>query len=120
MREKKEEQKQIRVRRFISGCLMFFTMVLVLSEVITFAIWAMPLICLQVWQMSGLGSLAAVAVKDITVTNITVMCMMWLLPCLFLCGICFYLHCKLLRYLWNKLKKWFVVLREKPCASKKE
>lgn len=104
--------KRIRAKRIVSFILVFLSTVIVISEVITFAIWAVPLICLQVWQMSGLGSLANVVVSDLTVTNITVMCMMWLLPCLFLCGMGFYLHCKLLRAFWHKNRKWIHVFKD--------
>ena len=113
----KTDMKQVRIRRFRKILAMFLVAVVsvfTVSEVITFAIWAMPLICLQIWQMSNVGALASLAITELTVTNVAVLVMMWLLPCLFLGGVCLYLHIRLVRFVGRKLRIWLSVLRQGP------
>lgn len=112
--------RTLRFQKILAALCIAVVSVFTVSEVITFAIWALPLICLEIWQLSDLGALSVLALTDLTVTNVVVLVMMWLLPCLFLGGMCLYVHSKLVRFVWTKVRAWIRILRRKPVGTANE
>lgn len=114
-------KNNVKVRKVIAFVLSFFTMVLLLSELAAFTMYAVPMIGIQMFQMTGISVEAGLTLSSFTVSDASVMFMMWILPCIFFTGIGIYVHCKLIKIVCRKLFVWCrVIFARTPTKSQEK
>lgn len=116
----KSKSGNTTLKKVIALFLTFFTMVLLLSELATFTLYAVPMIGIQMFQMTGIGIESGLTLSAFTVSDMSVMFMMWIMPCIFFIGISIYLHCKLIRLVFKKIANWLSVIFNKSVSVKKD
>lgn len=107
-------------RKVVAAMLAFVTMVLLLSELSTFTLYAVPMIGIQMFQMTGIGIESGLSLAEFSVSDFSVMFMMWVMPCLFFVGISIYAHCKLIRAVCRKLCVWFWIVFARSKSAEKD
>lgn len=103
-------KKQNGLRKVIALVLSFLAMVLLLSEISTFILYAVPMIGVQMFQMTGIGIEAGLTFNEFTVSDFSVMFMMWIMPCIFFIGISIWAHCKLISFTCRKISNWLRIV----------
>ena len=97
-------------RKVVALLLSFITMVLLLSEISTFVLYAVPMIGIEMFQMTGIGIEACLTLSEFTVSDFSVMFMMWIMPCVFFIGISIWIHCKLISLTCHKIWSWLKIV----------
>lgn len=98
------------LRKMVALLLAFVTMVLLLSEISTFVLYAVPMIGIQMFQMTGIGIESGLTLSEFTVSDFSVMFMMWIMPCVFFIGISIWAHCKLIKFTCRKIWSWLKIV----------
>lgn len=97
-------------RKVVAMLLSFIVMVLLLSEISTFVLYAVPMIGIQMFQMTGIGIESGLTLSEFTVSDFSVMFMMWIMPCVFFIGISIWVHCKLIKVTCCKIWCWLKIV----------
>lgn len=98
------------IRQVVALILSFVTMLLLLSEISTFVLYGVPMIGIKLFQMTGIGIQSGLTLSQFTVSDASVMFMMWIMPCLFFVGISIYVHCKLIKFAFRKIIGWLKIV----------
>lgn len=96
--------------KVFASVLSFFLVVLLLSEISTYVLYVIPMIGIQLFQITGIGIESGLTLSEFTVSDFSVMFMMWIMPCIFFVGISIWLHCKLIGIACRKLIFWLKIV----------
>lgn len=108
--DKKKSHGGNGVKKVIALFFSFIVMVLLLSEISTFTMYAVPMIGIKMFQATGIGIQSGLTLGEFTVSDMSVMFMMWIMPCIFFIGLSIWAHCKLIRLVWQKVKAWLKIV----------
>lgn len=99
------------LRRIIAAVLSFFSSVLLLSELMTMALYVLPFVSVQMYQMAGVQLMTETMVLgDMTVVNFVVLMMMWFFPTLFVCVLLVLVHWKLICVVMKRVGLWLRIV----------
>lgn len=107
---KSMNKNSLGVKKTVAVVLLLVTTLFVVSELVTYTTWAMPLIAIQLFQMAGIGIESGMTIANFAIGDMAVMFMMWILPCLFVLGLSLYVHAKLLKWYFKKFVSWLKVI----------
>lgn len=106
-----KKKSQNGLRRVIAAVLAFFSSVLMLSELMTVALYVLPFLSVQMYQVAGVKLMTdTMVLADMTVVNFVVLMMMWFFPTLFLCAILILIHWKLIRVVMRRVGLWLKIV----------
>lgn len=107
-------EKKSRIKKVIAIILAILLMFCLLCEISTFTLYAVPMIGIQMFQMTGIGIENGLTLANFTVSDCSVMIMMWLAPFVFFVGISIWVHCKLIKFVCKKMISWLKIIFSKP------
>lgn len=114
------EKNSLGVKKGVAVVLLLVTTLFIVSELVTYTTWAMPLIAIQLFQLAGIGIESGVTIANFAIGDMAVMFMMWILPCMFALGLSLYVHAKLLKWYFKKFVSWLrLIFMRKPKNSDK-
>ena len=111
-------EKKSRIKKVIAIILAILLMFCLLCEISAFTLYAIPMIGIQMFQMTGIGIENGLTLASFTVSDCSVMIMMWLAPFAFFVGISVWVHCKLIKFVCKKMTGWLKIIFSK--ALKKD
>lgn len=107
-------EKKSRIKKIIAIILAILLLFCLLCEISAFTLYAVPMIGIQMFQMTGIGIENGLTLANFTVSDCSVMIMMWLAPFAFFVGISIWIHCKLIKFVCNKMISWLKIIFSKP------
>lgn len=107
-------EKRVHIKKVIAVILAILLLFCLLCEISSFTLYAVPMIGIQMFQMTGVGIENGLTLANFTVSDCSVMIMMWLAPFAFFVGISVWVHCKLIKFVCKKMVGWLKIIFSKP------
>lgn len=98
------------LKRIIAVILLFVVSLLLVSEVAAFTLYGIPFLSIQMFQVTGISIQSGITLAELSLSDFSVMFMMWIAPCIFCIAISVYLHCKLIMFVLRKSFGWLKVI----------
>lgn len=111
---KNPEVKRNHIKKVIAAILAILLLFCLLCEISAFTLYAVPMIGIQMFQQTGIGIENGLTLANFTVSDFSVMFMMWIAPFMFFVGISIWVHCKLIKYVCRKMVGWLRIIFAKP------
>lgn len=106
----------IVLKKIIAFLLIFVVCCLVTTEVLMFGMYALPAMCVKLFQVTGITLESGIKLGKFPMQDLCVMFMMWIIPCLFLTGVSVYFHVKLIGKSARHVIRWFrFLIKRKGC-----